>query len=63
MAAGPAATVPGPRGIRPNAGLYQRQAAVNPSGTRAAVIDQSNQEVHIINLQTRRTWLVPGVKG
>ena len=36
---------------------------MNPSGTRAAVIDQSNQEVHIINLQTRRTWLVPGVKA
>ena len=55
--------VPGPRGIRPNPGLYQRQAAVSPSGTRAAVIDQSNQEVYVINLTTRRTWRVPGVKA
>ena len=62
-ATGSVATVPGPRGIRPNASLYQRQAAVNPSGTRAAVIDQSNQEVHVINLRTGRTWPVPGVKA
>jgi hypothetical protein len=55
--------VRGPRGIRPNLGQYQRQAAVSPSGTRAAVIDQSNQEVDIINLTTRRTWRVPGVKA
>ncbi|MGH3121396.1 MAG: WD40 repeat domain-containing protein, partial [Streptosporangiaceae bacterium] len=55
--------VRGPRGIRPNTGLYQRQAAVSPSGTRAAVIDQSNQEVYVINLRTRRTWRVPGVKA
>jgi hypothetical protein len=55
--------VRGPRGIRPNLGQYQRQAAVSPSGTRAAVIDQSNQEVYIINLTTRRTWRVPGVKA
>lgn len=55
--------VPGPRGIRPNPGLYQRQAAVSPSGTRAAVIDQSSQEVYVINLTTRRTWRVPGVKA
>jgi hypothetical protein len=55
--------VRGPRGIRPNLALYQRQAAVSPSGTRAAVIDQSNQEVYVINLATRRTWRVPGVKA
>jgi WD40 repeat protein len=55
--------VRGPRGIRPNLALYQRQAAVSPSGTRAAVIDQSNQEVYVINLTTRRTWRVPGVKA
>ena len=55
--------VAGPRGIRPNLGLYQRQAAVSSSGTRAAVIDQSNQEVHVINLRTGRTWRVPGVKA
>jgi hypothetical protein len=70
-AAGPADTgsvvrgsaVRGPRGIRPNLALYQRQAAVSPSGTRAAVIDQSNQEVYVINLTTRRTWRIPGVKA
>ncbi len=55
--------VPGPPGIRPNAGLYQRQAAVSPSGTRAAVIDQSSQEVYVINLTTSRIWRVPGVKA
>jgi DNA-binding beta-propeller fold protein YncE len=55
--------VRGPRRIRPNLGLYQRQAAVSRSGTRAAVIDQSNQEVYVINLITRRTWRVPGVKA
>jgi hypothetical protein len=55
--------VRGPRGIRPNLALYQRQAAVSASGTRAAVIDQSNQEVYVINLTTRRTWRVPGVKA
>ena len=55
--------VRGPRGIRPNVGLYQRQAAVSLSGTRAAVIDQSNQEVHVTNLTTGRTWPVPGVKA
>ena len=55
--------VPGPPGIRPNFGQYQRQAAVSASGTRAAVIDQSNQEVYVINLTTRRTWRVPGVKA
>jgi DNA-binding beta-propeller fold protein YncE len=55
--------VRGPQGIRPNLGQYQRQAAVSPSGTRAAVIDQSNQEVYVINLTTRRTWRVHGVKA
>lgn len=55
--------VRGPAGIRPNAGLYQRQAAVSPSGTRAAVIDQSNQEVYVVNLTTRRTWRIPGVRA
>jgi DNA-binding beta-propeller fold protein YncE len=55
--------VPGPPGIRPNAALYQRQAAVSPSGARAAVIDQSNQEVYVTNLTTRRIWRVPGVKA
>ncbi len=55
--------VQGPPGIRPNAGLYQRQAAVNPSGTRAAVIDQSDQEVYVINLRTRRIWRIPGVRA
>ena len=55
--------VQGPPGIRPNAGLYQRQAAVSPSGTRAAVIDQSDQEVYVINLRTRRIWQVPGVRA
>jgi WD40 repeat protein len=55
--------VRGPPGIRPNFGQYQRQAAVSPSGTRAAVIDQSDQEVYVINLTTRRTWRVPGVKA
>jgi WD40 repeat protein len=59
----PGSVVPGPRGIRPNFGQYQRQAAVSPSGSRAAVIDQSNQEVYVINLTTRRTWRVPGVKA
>ena len=55
--------VRGPRGIRPNLGLYQRQAAVSRPGTRAAVIDQSNQEVYVINLTTGRTWRVPGVRA
>ena len=55
--------VSGPRGIRPNLGLYQRQAAVSSSGTRAAVIDQSNQEVYVINLTTRRIWRIPGVRA
>ena len=55
--------VSGPRGIRPNLGLYQRQAAVSSSGTRAAVIDQSNQEVYVITLATRRIWRIPGVKA
>ena len=59
----PGSVVRGPRGIRPNFGQYQRQAAVSPTGSRAAVIDQSNQEVYVINLTTRRTWRVPGVKG
>jgi WD40 repeat protein len=63
-AAGPGGVVvPGPAGIRPNAGLYQRQAAIGASGTRAAVIDQSDQEVYVVNLRTRRTWLVPGVRA
>ena len=63
-AAGPvAAVVHGPPGIRPNAGLYQRQAAVSPDGTRAAVIDQSDQEVYVVNLTTRRIWRVPGVRA
>ena len=53
----------GPPGIRPNLGQYQRQAAVSPSATRAAVIGQSNQEVYVINLTTRQTWRVPGVKA
>jgi WD40 repeat protein len=57
------AVVQGPPGIRPNTGLYQRQAAVSPNGTRAAVIDQSNQEVYIVNLTTRRIWRIPGVKA
>ena len=59
----PGSVVRGPRGIRPNFGQYQRQAAVSPSGSRAAVIDQANQEVYVINLTTRRTWRVPGVKA
>jgi hypothetical protein len=59
----PGSVVRGPRGIRPNFGQYQRQAAVSPTGSRAAVIDQSNQEVYVINLTTRRTWRVPGVKA
>ncbi len=58
-----AAVVHGPPGIRPNAGLYQRQAAVSPDGTRAAVIDQSDQEVYVVNLTTRRIWRVPGVRA
>jgi WD40 repeat protein len=62
--AGPgAAVVQGPPGIRPNAGLYQRQAAVSPDGTRAAVIDQSDQEVYVVNLTTGHSWRVPGVKA
>lgn len=59
----PGSVVRGPRGIRPNFGQYQRQAAVSPTGSRAAVVDQSNQEVYVINLTTRRTWRVPGVKA
>ena len=63
-AAGPGGVVvPGPAGIRPNAGLYQRQAAIGASGTRAAVIDQSDQEVYVVNLKTRRTWRIPGVRA
>ncbi len=58
-----AAVIHGPPGIRPNAGLYQRQAAVSPDGTRAAVIDQSDQEVFVVNLTTRRIWRVPGVRA
>ncbi len=57
------AVIQGPPGIRRNAGLYQRQAAVSPSGTRAAVIDQSDQEVYVMNLKTGRAWPVPGVKA
>ena len=66
VATGPAAgqsVVRGPPGIRPNLGQYQRQAAVSAPGTRAAVIDQANQEVYVINLITRRTWRIPGVKA
>ena len=66
VAQGPAvreSVVPGPPGIRPNLGQYQRQAAVSASGTRAAVIDQSNQEVYVINLTTRRTWRIPRGEG
>jgi DNA-binding beta-propeller fold protein YncE len=66
VATGPAAgesVVRGPPGIRPNPGQYQRQAAVSASGTRAAVIDQANQEVYVINLITRRAWRIPGVKA
>ena len=55
--------VHGPPGIRPNAGLYQRQAAVSPDGTRAAVIDQSDQEVFVVNLTTGHIWRVPGVRA
>ena len=55
--------IQGPPGIRPNVGLYQRQSAVSPSGTRAAVIDQSDQEVYVVNLTTGRIWPVPGVKA
>ncbi len=57
------ALISGPSTLHPNPGLYQHQAAVNPAGTRAALIDQVTRQVYVVNLSTKSSWLVPGVRA
>ena len=55
--------VSGPAGLAPNSGLYQRQAAVNAAGTRAAVIDQASRQVYVVSTRAGTSWPVPGIKA
>ena len=57
------ALISGPSTLHPNPGLYQHQAAVDPAGTRAALIDQVTRQVYVVNLSTKSSWLVPGVRA
>ena len=55
--------ISGPSTLHPNPGLYQHQAAVNPAGTRAALIDQVTRQVYVVNLRTKSSWLLPGIRA
>jgi WD40 repeat protein len=57
------APVSGPSGLAPNSGLYQRQAAANRAGTRAAVIDQASRSVYVVSTRAGTSWPVPGIKA
>jgi WD40 repeat protein len=57
------ALISGPSTLHPNPGLYQHQAAVDPAGTRAALIDQVTRQVYVVNLRTKSSWLVPGIRA
>ncbi len=55
--------ISGPSTLHPNPGLYQHQAAVDPAGTRAALIDQVTRQVYVVNLRTKNSWLLPGIRA
>lgn len=55
--------ISGPSTLHPNPGLYQHQAAVSPAGTRAALIDQVTRQVYVVNLKTKSSWLLPGIRA
>jgi hypothetical protein len=55
--------ISGPSTLHPNPGLYQHQAAVDPAGTRAALIDQVTRQVYVVNLRTKDSWLLPGIRA
>ncbi len=55
--------ISGPSTLHPNPGLYQHQAAINPAGTRAALIDQVTRQVYVEDLRTERSWLLPGIRA
>jgi len=55
--------ISGPSTLHPNPGLYQHQAAVDPAGTRAALIDQVTRQVYVVNLRNKNSWLVPGIRA
>ena len=57
------ALISGPSTLHPNPGLYQHQAAVDPAGTRAALIDQITRQVYVVNLKTKTSWLLPGIRA
>ena len=57
------ALISGPSTLHPNPGLYQHQAAVDPAGTRAALIDQVTRQVYVVNLRTQRSWVLPGIRA
>jgi WD40 repeat protein len=57
------ALISGPSTLHPNPGLYQHQAAVDPAGTRAALIDQVTRQVYVVNLSTKHSWLLPGIRA
>ena len=57
------ALISGPSTLHPNPGLYQHQAAVDPAGTRAALIDQVTRQVYVVNLRTKTSWLLPGIRA
>ncbi len=57
------ALIAGPSTLHPNPGLYQHQAAVDPAGTRAALIDQVTRQVYVVNLRAKNSWLLPGIRA
>jgi hypothetical protein len=57
------ALISGPSTLHPNPGLYQHQAAVDPAGTRAALIDQVTRQVYVVNLRTENSWPLPGIRA
>lgn len=57
------ALISGPSTLHPNPGLYQHQAAVDPGGTRAALIDQVTRQVYVVNLKTGSSWQLPGIRA
>jgi len=57
------ALISGPSTLHPNPGLYQHQAAIDPAGTRAALIDQVTRQVYVVNLGTKNSWLLPGIRA
>jgi hypothetical protein len=55
--------ISGPSTLHPNPGLYQHQAAVDPAGTRAALVDQVTRQVYVVNIRTDTSWLLPGIRA